>query len=116
MDEQLKQALDFANYRHTFSVQRKNLKEKIEARLTYGFNGGIFKIDTVLITFVQMLIDQGRTNNVPLLDSNHNPIMIDDLEIFRDEIMDRYYTSVLEYYDQYESIKKNRSVEKLIGL
>ena len=44
MDEQLKQALDFANYRHTFSVQRKNLKEKIEARLTYGFNGGIFKM------------------------------------------------------------------------
>ena len=69
-----------------------------------------------MITFVQMLIDQGRTNNVPLLDSNHNPIMIDDLETFRDEIMDRYYTSVLEYYDQYESIKKNRSVEKLIGL
>jgi hypothetical protein len=34
MDEQLKQALDFANYRQTFSIQKRTLKEKIEAKLT----------------------------------------------------------------------------------
>jgi hypothetical protein len=83
MDEQLKQALDFANYRQTFSIQKRTLKEKIEAKLTYGHNGGIFKIDRILIVFVQMLIDQERTQGVPLLDANDNPIMIDDFINFQ---------------------------------
>ena len=116
MDAQLKQALDFANYRQTFSIQQRTLKEKIEAKLTYGHNGGIFKIDRILIVFVQMLIDQGRTQGVPLLDANDNPIMINDLLTFKDEIVDRYFTSTLENYEQHESLKKSRSVEKLLDL
>jgi hypothetical protein len=116
MDAQLKQALDFANYRQTFSIQKRTLKEKIEAKLTYGYNGGIFKLDRILIVFVQMLIDQGRTQGVPLLDANDNPIMVDDLLIFKDEIVDRYFTATFEYYEQHESLKKSRSVEKLLDL
>jgi hypothetical protein len=114
MEEQLQKALNFANYRYTFSIQRKSLKEKIEAKLTYGHNGGIFKIDQTLICFVQMLIDQGRIENVPLIDLNGNPILIKDLNSFKDEVLDRYFTSVFEYYEQYEKIKKSRSVEKLL--
>jgi len=116
VDDQLKQALDFANYRQTFSIQRQTLKEKIEAKLTYGINGGIFKIDRSLISYVQMLVDQGRIEGVPLIDSNENPILIDNLEDFRDEILDRYYTTTLEYYEQYQELKKSRSVEKLLDL
>jgi hypothetical protein len=116
MEEQLKKALDFSNYRQTFSIQRRTLKEKIEAKLTYGCNGGIFKIDRSLITFVQLLIDQGRVSGVPLIDSNENPILIDNLETFRDEILDRYFTATLEYYEQYQDLKKSRSVEKLLDL
>lgn len=116
MDDQLKQALDFANYRQTFSIQRQTLKEKIEAKLTYGINGGIFKIDRSLISYVQMLVDQGRIEGIPLIDSNDNPILIDNLEDFRDEILDRYYTTTLEYYEQYQELKKSRSVEKLLDL
>lgn len=116
MEEQLKKALDFSNYRQTFSIQRRTLKEKIEAKLTYGCNGGIFKIDRSLITFVQLLLDQGRTTGVPLIDSNENPILIDNLENFKDEILDRYFTATLEYYEQYQDLKKSRSVEKLLDL
>jgi tRNA uridine 5-carboxymethylaminomethyl modification enzyme len=79
MDEQLKSALEFSNYRQTFSIQRKTLKEKIDAKLTYGINGGIFKIDRSLLAFVQMLIDQDRTVGIPLIDANDNPVLIDDL-------------------------------------
>jgi len=116
MDEQFKQALEFSNYRQTFSVQRRLLKEKIDAKLTIGQNGGIFKIDRSLIAFVQMFIDQGRTENVPLIDDNENPIMIEDLEKFRDEIVDRYYDTTLEYYQEFQELKKSRSVEKLLDL
>jgi hypothetical protein len=116
MEEQLKKALEFSNYRQTFSIQRRLLKEKIEAKLTIGQNGGIFKIDKSLITFVQMFIDQGRTENVPLIDSNDNPIMIEDLEKFRDDIFDRYYDTTLEYYQEFQELKKSRSVEKLLDI
>jgi len=116
VDDQLKQALDFANYRQTFSIQRQTLKEKIEAKLTYGIGGGIFKIDRSLIAYVQMLVDQDRVEGIPLIDSNDNPVLIDNLEDFRDEILDRYYTTTLEYYEQYQKLKKSRSVEKLLDL
>jgi hypothetical protein len=116
MDERLAKALDFSKFRQTLTLERKNLKEKIDANLTYGYNGGIFKIDRSLIVFVQMLIDQQRTENVPLLDSNDTPILISDLNTFKDEILDRYMTAVYEYFRQYEKIKKSRSVDKLIEL
>jgi hypothetical protein len=114
MQEQLKKALEFSQYKQTLSIQRKILKEKIEAKLTFGQAGGIFKIDRTLITFVQMLINQGRTQGVVLLDQNENPILIDDLEKFKDDILDRYFTSTNEYYEQYQTLKKSRSVEKLL--
>lgn len=114
MDPILKQALDFSNYQVTLSNQRKVLKEKTDSNLTIGFSGGIFKIDRSLITFVQMLIDRGRIENVPILDINENPILIINLEKFRDEIFDRYFSVTLDYYNEYQEIKKSRTVERLI--
>jgi len=116
MDNRLKAALDFSNYRQTLAIQRKTLRERIEGKLTYGHSGGIFKIDRTLLTFVQMLIDQGRTENVPLIDQNENPILIPDLQQFRDEILDRYFTATYEYHTEYEKIKSSRSVEKLLNI
>lgn len=114
MDQNLKQALDFANYQITLSNQRKVSREKAESKLTFGSNGGIFKIDRSLLAFVHMLIDRGRIENVPILDINDNPILIPNIEQFRDEILDRYFSVTLEYYDEYQEIKKNRTVEKLV--
>ena len=116
MDDQLKAALDFSNFRQTFSVQQKILKEKIQAKLTFGFNGGIFKINRELISFVQTLIDKQRTTGVVLLDQNDTPILVDDLTKFQEEIMDRYFTSTNEYLEAFQKLKKSRSVEKLVGL
>jgi len=114
MHEQLKKALEFANYQQTFSIQRRILKEKIEAKLTYGYNGGFFSIDRNLLTFVELLCNKGRTSGAVVLDSNENPILIDDLEKFRDEIFSRYFEATYEYYESYQSLKKSRSVEKLL--
>jgi hypothetical protein len=114
MQEEFQKALDFANYRQSFAIQRKTLKEKIDARLTYGLNGGIFKIDRNLLTFVETLCNKNRKSGVVLLDVNDNPILIDDLEAFRDEIFDRYFSATNEYLEEYQKIKKARSVESLL--
>jgi hypothetical protein len=116
MDDRLQKALDFSNYRQTLAIQRKTLKEKINAKLVYGCHGGLFKIDRSLIAFTQMLIDQDRVENVPLIDMNENPILIPNLNNFRDEILDRYFTSTYEYYEEYQKIKSSRTVEKLLDL
>jgi hypothetical protein len=63
-----------------------------------------------------MLIDQDRTENVPLIDDNGNPILIPHLDQFRDEILDRYFTATYEYHTEYEKIKTSRTVEKLLSL
>ncbi len=116
MDPILQQALDFSNYRQTLAIQRKTLKEQMAGKLTYAKNSGIFKIDRTLITFVQMLIDQGRDSGVVLLDANENPILIDDLNEFKDEIFDRYFSATLEYHEKFQKIKSSRSVEKLLDV
>jgi|TARA_B100001094_G_scaffold60163_1_gene55663 hypothetical protein len=114
MQEHLDKALEFANYRQTFAIQRKTLKEKIDAQLTYGVNGGIFKIDRSLLNFVEMLIFKSRRENVVLLDKNDNPILIEDLTKFRDEIFDRYFSATFAYLEEYQKIKKARSVETIL--
>jgi len=114
MQEEFQKALDFSNYRKTFAVQRKTLKEKIEAKLTYGHNGGVFKIDRTLLNFVEMLIYKDRSEDVVILDANENPILIKNLVEFREEIFDRYFTATNEYFEEYQKIKKARSVESLL--
>ena len=114
MQEEFQKALDFSNYRKTFAVQRKTLKEKIEAKLTYGHNGGVFKIDRTLLNFVEMLIYKDRSEDVVILDANENPILVKNLVEFREEIFDRYFTATNEYFEEYQKIKKARSVESLL--
>jgi len=114
MDKKLSAAISFANYSQALAVARKTLREKVDAKLTYGAAGGLFKIDRPLIVFVQMLIDQNRTTNIPLIDSNNNPVMIPDLVAFKDEIFDRYFSATIEYYDKITEMNKSRTVEKLL--
>lgn len=116
MDTRLQQALDFAKYKETLEIQKTQAREKLDSKLTFGHNGGIFKIDRALINFVQFLIDSDRKVDVPLLDHNHTPILIKDLEMFKVEILDRYFAGILEYYNENERIKKSRSVEKLLDV
>ena len=116
MQDQLKKALEFSNYRQTFSIQRKILKEKISANLTMGYNGGLFHVDRTLLTFLEMLLTKGRISGVVLLDVNENPILVDDLTAFRDECFTRYFEATNEYFEQDQNLKKSRSVEKLLEL
>lgn len=113
--ENLDQLLEACDRRQTFNVQLKVFKEKIKSNLTYSINGGIFYIDRSLLTFVDMLISKNRITGIVLLDINDNPILIDNLEEFQNEIFDRYFTATNEYHAFYENLKKSRTIEKIIG-
>jgi len=39
---------------------------------------------------------------------------VENLVDFREEIFDRYFSATFEYHEEYQKIKKARSVEKLL--
>lgn len=115
MSEKLTKALEFSNYRTTLNNQHEILKAKVTTLLTYSNNGGTFKIDQSLISFVKYLIDLGEEQFV-LIDVHENPVMITDPAEFLDEITSRYFEATNEYHVEYTKLRKNRSVKKLLEL
>jgi hypothetical protein len=115
MSSKLTKALEFANYRTTLNVQHNALKAKVQTLLNYSTNGGTFNISQELISFVKLLLDREYSDAV-LLDVYNNPIKIDDLNDFLDEILSRYFEAVNEYHTEYQKLRKARKVHKLIEL
>lgn len=113
MDERLKKALDFANFRVSLQNQKETLKLKLKEHLTYSTNGGTFSINPELISFVAILKE--RSEEGILLDQNEIPIHIENLEDFLDEILSRYMNATNNYYDEYEKLKKSRNVGKVVN-
>lgn len=113
MDERLSKALDFSNYMVTLNNQKRLIQEKYQEDLLYFYNGSQFTVSRELITFVGMMIDKDQDSLV-LTDDNGIPASVDDVEDFYDNIIDVYFTASNTYYSQYQALKKNRNVEKLV--
>lgn len=113
MDDRLKQALHFSNYMQTLNNQKRILKEKFKNDTTYYFNGGQFKLSRELIVYVTHLCNNNVESKV-LIDENNTPINVSPLSNFLEVITDKYDTAVTTYYTEYETLRKNRSVEKLV--
>ena len=114
MDERLQKALDFSNYMITLNNQKRILKEKYKETIIYYHAGGQFTVTKDLVTFVNMLVERDNVEDIVLVDDNDTPIMIKDLEDFLSNIINVYFSSVNEYHAEYEKLKRNRSVEKLV--
>tara|TARA_B110000503_G_scaffold129783_1_gene202380 strand:- start:12447 stop:12800 length:354 start_codon:yes stop_codon:yes gene_type:complete len=114
MDERLEKALNFSNYMVTLNNQKRVLKEKFREQTIYYFLGAQFTVTKELITFVSMLVEQGNDEDIVLVDDNDTPIMVKDLTEFQSEILNTYFTAANEYHAEFEKLRKNRSVEKLV--
>lgn len=115
MDERLEKALEFSNYMVTLNNQKRLIKEKYFEDLIYFRSGCQFTVTKELITFVGLLVDRGNDTDVVLTDDNDIPAKIDDLKEFYDEILDIYFTASNDYFSQYNSLKKQRKVQSLVG-
>lgn len=113
-DTRFEKALSFANLKATFALQLQNIKLEFENSKTISHNSGLFKIDTVLISYINSMLTQGY-NELAVLDSNQNPIMIKDLAVFLKEITDTYNQAVNSYYLEYSKLKKQRNITGLIS-
>ena len=112
VDERLAVALDASNYRLTLNIQRENSKLKLKNHLVYSQNGGIFKITQDFISFI-FALSQSKKSAV-VLDSNENPVKIDDLVDFYENILDIYQEGMNDYLIEFEKFKKLRTTAKVV--
>lgn len=115
MDERLEKALEFSNYMVTLNNQRRVIHEQFLETCVHYLNGGKFSVNRELITFCHTMLQSDQTSAI-LIDDNDTPIEVEDLQKFHDDIMDIYFTTSYEYFNKYNEIKKNRTVEGLVDL
>ena len=114
MDEKLEKALEFSNYQKTLYLQKENLKLRLEHMLIAKYDTNVFSCSMELINFIQTCI----TNNmdaVVILDIHNNPVKINQLRDCLDSLLVVYHTAFDEYFNKYETLKKARSVKKVIS-
>jgi hypothetical protein len=116
MDERIEKAFDVANYMATLSNRRRIILEEYEQKLVYYINGGTFKISPELISFVKLVLDSGRSEDIAFVDTNNFPIIVNDVSKFFDDITEIYFQSVNEYSVKYADIKNKRSVKDIVNL
>ena len=112
MDERLEKALEFSKYRIALVNRKEDLKIKVNNLLLYAHNGGMFRVSQELISFVKLVLDQGKLR-VVLIDDNKNPIEISDLQKFFDDIFSRYFEATNLYHAEYSKLRAARSVSSI---
>lgn len=114
MDERLQKALDFSNYMVTLNNHKRILKERFREKTVFYYNGGQFTVSKELVTFVNMLVERDNIEDIVLIDDNETPVLVGDLEEFLADVINLYFSAANEYHAEYNLLKKNRSVEKLV--
>jgi hypothetical protein len=114
MNPTLKEALADENNSLAFYAQKTVLVSELKEKLVFYKFGGTFVISESLIAFVRTLTDRGHVANIPLLDSNDDPVMVPDLNAFLTELIDVYFQAMNEYVVSHTKLAKKRKVSKLI--
>lgn len=116
MDERIEKAFAVANYMATLSNQRRVILEEFNQKLVFYANGGTFKISPELINFTKTAIDLGHTNDVPFIDSNDLPIIIENVQEFFDNIVNVYFERLNEYATKYAELRSKRKIQDIVDL
>ena len=116
MDERLEKAYQVVNYMATLSAQKRVIKEEFEQQLLHYVNGSTFKITPTLINFTKTVIDLGHTTDVAFLDENNLPVLIEDVQVFFDTIVEKYFQSLNNYAIKTAEIKSKRSLTAITSL
>lgn len=113
MDDRLKKALDFSNFMVTLNNQKRVLQETYYQDLILYYKGGQFTATKELICFCQTMLNN-KQHTLVLVDDNKIPIEIEDLFLFNNDVCDTYLSASNKFLAEYNKLKKNRNVEKLV--
>lgn len=88
-----------------YQINKRILREKIQADLLVPYNGGLFKVSPELIAF----LGTWNTDELFLEDTYQNPIKIDRQELLN-KCRDHYQMVMNEWHCQHEEIRRVRKV------
>lgn len=103
LQQQAKTAFDHA-------VAKKNLRERMESRLTVSHRGGVFRVNPDLFVLLDLHEDDGWNDEMILLDAYDTPVMIDRKEL-RDTAKQRYSELMNEWLAEWNKLKQTRRAE-----
>lgn len=109
LDDRLEQALQKSKYKVSLFLQKENSRLKFKQGLSFSKNGGMFFIDQTLISFVNLLVSR-KQNEAILIDVNGNPINIENLDKFLEDILTRYFEKTNDYLIEFKKLQSSRSV------
>ncbi len=109
LDQQLEEALSFAQYQSTLNQQRRLLKEQFETDTVVAYNGGLFKV-------TQEWLGGFNINCNWCLDSRDTPIKIDNPQELFDQALAAYTKAITKYGEEYQKLRTQRSVRSLTDL
>ena len=115
MDERLSKALESSNFLATQNNQKRIFLAQYKENLVHYIHGHKFTVTQELINFVYTL-SKTIPDGAVVLDDNSIPFMIPDVNEFAKELIGVYAVASRKYAVDYETIKKNRSVQGLVDL
>ena len=89
--------------RFDHAAAKRVLKEKYQAKMTFGWNGGMFKATPEMITFLSLYNDQ----RIVVMDLYENPIEINAKEVC-DIMKARLQEQMTAWLVEYEELNKQR--------
>jgi hypothetical protein len=90
------------------SVAKKNLQQRMQARLNVTYNDGFFTVTKEQINFLDLLGSQ----EVVLLDNYETPIKVNAFELLK-LMFERYHEIMNEWLEEYEQLKKVRTAKNV---
>ena len=91
-----------ARFEH--AAARRTLKEKYQAKMTFAYNGGMWRAGPDLHSSI---FTCGRMGEVVLLDLYENPVKINTVELMKLS-QERYNEQMNAWLVEYEELNKNR--------
>ena len=99
LQQQAKTAFDHA-------VAKKNLKERMESRLTVSHRGGVFRVNTDLFVWLNTQLDE----EMVILDSYDTPVLVNRNELLT--LAKRRYSELMnEWLAEWNKLKQTRRAE-----
>ena len=93
-----------ARARFDHVAAKRLLKEKYQARMVFGYNGGLFKAGPELLTLLHACPVE---DNIVVLDLYENPVKVNSLEL-QHLAQDRWQEQMNAWLLEYDELSKKR--------
>lgn len=99
---------EHAKLAYDHAIAKKNLAERIQARMNISYNDGYFTVTEQLISFLSSWDDE----TLILIDSYQKPIKVNRLELLH-LCQQRYRELLNEWHEEWQELKKVRNANNV---